>query len=1191
MIHKNVFLPQKQKVKLFYFLVLFGFVGNTQILINEASNKNSTQIFDEDNDNEDWVELFNTSQNIVNIENWTITDNLDKPTKWSFPNLELAPKSHLIVFASGKDRGTNLHGAKWGSAILPENTFNYHVPNNNTPSNWNTLNYNVSDWTTGRAGFGYGDDDDVTVVLEGSSTIYIRKSFTITNLDEIVTAICNVDYDDGFVAYINGIEICRNNISGTPLWNTLADKNHEALIVNGMKPEEYIIDHDLLESSLVQGENLFAIEVHNVNYDSSDLSIIPFLSFSYNSENDYFSQTPLWFDINNETPELHTNFKISGEGETIYLYDNNQLFIDSMVVDVKNINYSYGREKDGTDKFAIFQTATPKKTNNNALAFTEGYEETPSFNIPAGYYNNTLNISINTTSDSAQIRYTLDGSEPTINSKLYNGTSIILNKSTSVNVKSFSSTNKLPSLVNTNTYIINEKFSVPVLSITTDEKNLFGDDGIFTNHDKEWNKPCYIEYFESNGTLAFSQKSGIQVDGGAGGSRSKPQTSFRIEPGNGTYGDGDLNYNFHPNRPNRTNYSSLYLRNGSNRYLDLQYKDAAQVRGMGQNTHNFYSEYRPIVVYINGEYYGLYEGREKINEDYLKNNYNIDTSNMDMVGISHFKNPRTILPIIGSSDPFFEDYENFLTMNPSSEDYLTKVSAILDLDNYTDYIAAQTWMTNKDWPHNNMKAWRCEGTEMRWQFALIDLEWSFLPTNTNAKLSTLPNFDQIEYMNSNGTDWPASGYWFKLMQNNDYKNLFINRLCDLMNTSYDAEILVETETEIFNEVLPETEKYYDKWNGDFSNFESNHNDFNNQLRIREAYLRDHLRDHYKLNNNVEVNLNVKGFGKTKISTIVPNNYPWKGDYFSNTPITLEAIPSPGYKFVAWEDNGLVENLNKDKITLELGNNNSVNFVAIFEEDTDIPNRITISEINYKDGENFNTIDWFEIYNGTNNTINIENWYFTDSKPSHRFDFNTKTEIKSGEYIVITRDLDEFSEIYPNTSNVIGDFDFGLGSTDEINIYNANDELIIKVEYSDEAPWPLNGDETGKTLELAFYNSDQLSDPLVWTKGCIKGTPGASYNKDCGNLSTPDSNTYTGIKAYPIPAKNEVQISFNLKTSEHSISMEIYDSFGKMIQKNHISDLNTGENLVNLNISQLQAGLYMLVFHTTKKVEIVKIIKI
>ena len=257
------------------------------------------------------------------------------------------------------------------------------------------------------------------------------------------------------------------------------------------------------------------------------------------------------------------------------------------------------------------------------------------------------------------------------------------------------------------------------------------------------NKPCYIEYFEADGTLAFRQKSGIQVDGGAGGSRTQPQTSFRIEPGNGTFGDGDLKYNIHPNRPNRKNYESLYLRNGSNRYLDLFYKDAAQVRAMGRSTHNFYSEYRPIVVFINGAYYGMYEGREKINEDYLKSNYNMDTDSMDMVGISHFNQPRTLLPIVGSVDAFVEDYENFLKMNTSSATYLEEVATFLDLENYTDYLAGQTWMTNKDWPHNNLKSWRCVGSDMRWQFAIMDLEWSFLPTGNSTKLRSLPDFDQI----------------------------------------------------------------------------------------------------------------------------------------------------------------------------------------------------------------------------------------------------------------------------------------------------------------------------------------------------------------------------------------------------------------------------------------------------------------
>lgn len=1179
------------KTSILVFFISFSFIGYSQILINEASNKNFNQIFDEDNENEDWIELFNSGDNAINIGGWSITDNDSKVTKWVFPNLEMAPKSHLLIFASGKDRNIVYEDSKWESAILPADTFSYVIPDANVPSNWNTLAFDASLWNTGVAGFGYGDDDDTTVLPTGTIVTYIRKNFMVTDLDAIITGICHVDYDDGFVAYINGIEICRGNLTGTPTWNSGADGNHEAVIKDGGIPEGFSIDPNELQSILQEGENVFSIEVHNVDANSSDLSLSPYLSFLINEDDTFFSESPEWVSNNNDA-YLHTNFKISGEGETIYLYDDTQELIDVLEVDIETLNYSYGREQDGASEYAIFVEATPGLSNNNVMAYVDGYEDMPLFNIPAGYHNNTINVSLTSPSTTSIIRYTLDGSEPIETSTLYDGTAITLSESITINAKAFSTTTKLPSLVNTSTYIVNETFSVPVLSVTTDESNLFGDDGIFTNNQESWNRPCYIEYFEADGTLAFSQKSGIQVDGGAGGSRTQPQTSFRIEPGNGTFGDGDLNYNIHPNRPNRTNYESLYLRNGSNRYLDLFYKDAAQVRGMGQNTHNFYSEYRPIVVFINGGYYGMYEGREKINEDYLKSNYNMDTGSLNMVGISHFNEPRTILPLVGSVEPFFEDYERFLNMDTSSETYLEEVGTFLDLDNYTDYMAGQTWMTNKDWPHNNLKSWRCEGSGMRWQFAIMDLEWSFLPTGNSANLRSLPDFDQIQFMNDNGTDWPASGYWYMLMQNDDYKYHFINRLCDLMNTSYAYEELSKIETEMFEEAWPEIPAYYERWNGgNPSEFQSNHETFNSQLGIREVYLRQHLRDHYSLNNDVEINLDVVGPGKVKISTITPEEYPWDGDYFSDVPITIEAVPNQGYKFVKWQTNSLIEDLTKADFTVVLGTSTNVSFVAEFEVDTAPFTDITITEINYKEGDDFNTTDWFEIYNGTSNVLSLDGWYFSDSDSDHRYDFDSQVEIQPNGYLAVAKTIDRFIENYPSVSNIVGGFDFGLGSNDAIKLYNANDELIVEVEYSDDAPWPLNGDDTGRTLELLNYTKE-LSDPLAWFKGCFKGSPGTEYDDNCEDDLLIDEYEITERKivAFPIPAEDQVNLSIDLPQAEQNINIEIYDLLGRLVKKIPVLNLNTGSNTISVDLIGLKDQLYILTLNGSSWNHKIKLIK-
>ena len=1160
---------------LFVFLFINGTNLRSQVVINEASNRNYTQILDEDGETNDWLELYNASDSVVNLYEWSLSDDISEPQKWRFPNINFGSGAFLVVFASDKDRTEYIEPTLWETAINATDTFSYIVPDSLTSNLWNVPDYDDQTWDKGPGGFGFGDDDDNTIIDEGTSTVYIRKNFTITDTVGITKAVCHMDYDDGFVAYLNGIEICRSNVSGTPTWSTLADSNHEAEMPGDGLPEAFDLDMDLIRSVWKIGENTFAAEVHNVTTTSSDLSLVPYLSFGAHEQLGYFGDAPSWL-TNTVESSLHTNFKIASEGETIYLFNAQNVLVDSLQVTRNNLNYSVGRSTDGANSLAVFMQATPNATNNTSTPYTNGYEATPTFSLQAGFYYGTQSVTINNQSTTGEIRYTTDGSEPTINSLLYSGTAIELSETTTINARCFSTSDKLPSFTKTATFFINEEFTVPVLAVTTDDYNLYGDSGIFTNYNEEWNKPCYMEYFDENKQLVISQAAGIQVDGGAGGSRSKPQTSFRVEPGNGTFGDGDVKYSFHPERPTRDNYESLYLRNGSNQYLTYFCKDAIQVRGMGKNTYNFYSEYRPIVVFINGGYYGLYEGREKINEDYLKSNYDLDTDSLNIVGISHFKQPKTILPIVGSTDSFFADYDKFLALDPSSDNYLEEVGKILDLDNYTDYIAGEIWMTNKDWPYNNMKAWQCKGTGMRWQFAIVDLEWSFLPTNTNANLATDPSFDQIDFMNGLTTEWPASGFWYNLMQNDDYKHYFINRLCDLMNTSYDYEVLNEIETEVYQEALPEIPAEYLRWDGGtVDDFTANHEIFNNQLSLREDYLRLHLRNHYDLTNDVEITLDVEPdkAGKIKISTIMPDDYPWTGEYFSDVPISFEAIPNPGFTFSSWDSNAYITDVTSNSFTTEISDLSTM-FIANFEVAQSSFEGVTISEINYKDGSDFNTTDWFEIWNATSETLSLDGWYFYDNDSTHRFDFVDGTTIAPQDRLVVVKSSKNFSNNYPDVTNFTGDFSFGLGTpTDEINLFNEHDELVASVSYSDNYPWALNNDLTGRTLEL-LDPLKSLDDADNWFAGCYMGSPGEPFDVSCMESSTSNesiASVESGIQnlsLYPNPATDVINLEFILEDQVSSFRVEIFDMLGTLVLSDDVENVYIGRNIITLDINNL-----------------------
>jgi hypothetical protein len=1164
-------------------MVLF-FNSQAQIVINEASNRNYTQVTASDGDQYDWFELYNSGSSDTYMGGWGISDNKNLPCKWIFPNFVMIPGKHLLVFASGLNIKQVSPIDHWESAILPSDTFHYLEPSTETPG-WNTLSFDDSGWGKGLAGFGFGDDDDNTITSTTSPVVYIRRIFNIPDTNAICDAILHVDYDDGFVAYLNGTEIARNGVSGIPLWDSLASKNHEALMWQGRNPEEFQLDMSLIRSIWKQGDNAFAIEVHNVKLTSTDLSLIPFLSFGITTSQSFFQPVPAWFNSATGV-NLHTNFKIDSGGENLYLSTPDSVITDSLILPRIPLNASIGRITDGANTFGIFLLATPGESNNTSQVYTNGYEPTPQFNVAAGFYTSVVNVSISTASGTAQIRYTTDGSEPILTSTLYNGTPIKITSTKTLKAKSFSTVDKLPGSTKTATYFINKTHTLPVISITTNNENLYGSSGIFDHWQETWNKPCYIEYFDNNEKLAFNQEAGIQIDGGAGGSRERDQHSVRIEPGNGTFGDGDVEYNLIPDRPNRNKYSSFYLRNGSNQYFTLQYKDGIQVKAIAKNTYTYYSAYTPIVVYLNGSYFGLYELREKLNADFLAQNYLMDNDSLDLLTLSYYKG-QVLEALEGSTDQFWADFEKFKTLSPSSSIYLEDVSKFLDLDNYTDYIIAESWIGNNDWPNNNIRVFRNKSTNYKWRFAVQDVELSMQPNGW-----TSSNFDHIGYMLGSYTDLPYSGYWVRLMRNNSYKISFINRFADLMNTNYLFSNIGQMEEDMYNLQYPEMAAEFARWiNSNISSFTSNHNILRSQLGTRSDYVRQHLQSHYGLSTQIEVVLDVQpaGAGQIKISTITPVNYPWSGIYFSNNPVKITAIANPGYKFTGWDNNPVIDDLDNNQFIATMTNDYE-SFTANFEFSNDAFKGVTISEVHYKNGTNENSTDWVEIYNGGDTKVNLKGWYLTDKDSLNKFIFNDLSSLEANSRIVVARNTATFSSKYPDVSNYMGPLGFKLGSpVDAVKLYDNSKTLVAEVYYSDIYPWPLDGDESGKTLELKNPTGN-LSDPTSWFAGCIGGSPGLAYSPCPTIVGTEPLALYkSSLSAYPLPANDYINLDITLENSSKNCILKIYNIFGSEVKSIKYGYIDAGTYSTTINLSDIPAGLLILDLQSEHSKQSIKIV--
>lgn len=888
---------------------------NAQLIINEGSNKNYSSIADEDGDHPDWIEIYNANSFSVDLFNYKLTDDPANPAKWVFPHVTLNPGDHKIIFCSGKNRyeSASFVNTVNSTSFAPGAGWNTHVFT--TPYNWDgvsNLVINVCSYSS----VGY----TVNSVFNQSATSYAS---TISAYQDYSPASCS--FTSGAPVYQRpNIQLNGSTIGTGTIQNSATD--YPAPYGNwywGARTQLLIRASELTAAGLTAGNiNSLAFDVVSPDpctYDYIDISMNTTVDSSMSS---------------NFIPpggyNFHTSFKISSTGETIYLYNPSGTLESSLFINIATYDNSVGSFPDSSPTIKIFSPPTPGSTNNSSIPYTT-YALEPSVSVPSGFFTSSISVSItDPNGPGSQVFYTLDGSDPTTSSTPYTG-AIPMFMSTVLKAKAFVP-GLLPSSTKTASYFFNQYHVTPIISIVTQNDNLYGPTGMFDNYNNDWLKPAYAEYFDSTAahTQIFSMPVGIIMDGGAGGSRSNPQHSFRIELDNSVLGTSSVSYPFIPDRPSRTEYSNFYLRNGSNQYLRLPYKDAAQVRMMCKETNTYYSAYRPVTVYINGQYFGLYELREKYDKEMFKTLEGASSSSTEILSMSYFYG-LVLRAVEGSVDNFWNSYNDFTALSTTDTSYWDRADSLFDLTYYTDYIISESWMGNVDWPGNNIKIYRSNKTNYRWRFCTIDLELSMAPNGW-----TDCNFNHINYMLGQPTSNPYINIWLKSIQNGKFKNYFINRYADIMNTSYDTTRLLAIENDFFNQTVIEMQNEYARWGNPFDiptqmiGFNNDHLTFQSELICRNTQVRNHVQSGFSLPKQVDLTLDVYPFGagKIHISTIEPTDYPWQGVYFDGVPVKIEAIPNPGYTFSYWENNGLIgDTLNavfNDTLTLA-----TTGFVAHF----------------------------------------------------------------------------------------------------------------------------------------------------------------------------------------------------------------------------------------------------------------------
>ncbi len=858
----------------------------------------------------------------------------------------------------------------------------------------------------------------------------------------------------------------------------------------------------------------------------------------------------LWADKDIADGANHINIKLGSGGEDIILTNpNGSTIIDQYTFGQQAADISFGRIGDGGTNWDLFGEPTPNDSNDTAPGAPQ--VATPVASINGGFYSGSISVSLSTDTPDADIYYTTDGSKPTVSSNLYSST-ISITENTPLRAKAFLSP-LIPSVTKTETYLFDTDHVFPVVAYTADPEEMFDPaTGMYPNFLEDIEININAEMFEPDGSTGFNQIVETEINGT--GSASADQKSLALKA-KGSLGSSTIDHQVFP-LSDRNEYRSLIIRNSGQDNNITQFRDAmatslfwdvSDLNGTRltiQDPEIFGQAYRPGVTYINGEYWGILNIRERTDKRYIRVHFGLDDDEIDYIENNNEVKEGDIVE--------WDILEEFLEDNSLvSESNFQFVDDRVDLSHYIDYLAFNIYIDNSDWPGNNVRRFREKVPGSQWRWLTYDLDFTFglfvEGQGWNSGFNDANSLNRL--LTLNGYGWPNPDYstlmFRRLIENDAWRTRFVNRMADQLNLMYNDDRVVGRIDAFENEYSPEIDQHIDRWSG--------YLEWNNKIQILRNFANgraDNVRDHFvdELDDvtgisDVTINLNSATQGEVELSTISvhENNAPFTGKYFRGVDIPVTAFPNRGFVLQSWS--GALSG-NDPSESININSNTSV--TANFGPGSSASDPIVINEINYNSSDVLNSDDWVELYNPNSSSVNISGWYFED-EGGNFFGMPANTILAPGAYLVLAENGEKFSEIYPQVNNFIGDFGrdprgFGLsGGGELITLKNANGVLIDAVEYDDKAPWPVEADGDGPTLQLI---NPGLDNALASSWVAIPATPGALNGSNQGQNQTinfssiSDQLTTNAPFSINATATSGLNVSFNIISGPATISGNI-----------------------------------------------------
>ena len=746
------------------------------LYINEFMASNATTICDSFGSYSDWIELYNSTDTDMDISGFGISDNLSQPMKYRFPDgTTIAAKGYLVVFCSGNE------GMQNGEL---------HAP------------------------FGlrsYGED---VVIANRAGRIIDSYSFKNQETDVSMARI-----PDGAGEFQSNSQPSPGYPNTGAGYSTFDAANR--LPLGGVYISEFGGSTGSVASDWVELHNSTGSAVSLAGYGLSnnpknpakwvfpDISIEP---------GEYLLLYATGSADKAQKKNLKLNFCISSTGEALFFFDPNGKLIDKLSAGRMRSGQSYGR--DGSDNRYYYADPTPGAQNGKGY---EGITQLPAFSVTPGIYDNAVTVAI-TAGEGETIRYTTDCTTPNASSEVYSG-ELSISKNSVIRAAAFRD-GYLSGDVATATYLFRSdgvNHALPVVTLVTDPDNLWNSKtGIYATGDKFdpdaasyadtlqsatyyqakfateeqvdtiWEKPAAFALFDDNGKQAFTQNVGIRIAGSFG--RGRAQKGFNVIARK-EYGKGSMEYPFFDNRPYKE-YKAVVLRAGAQDQNRSKIRDEL-ASGLleGTDINILYQAYRPTVLYLNGEYWGVYFMKEKRNRFFVAQHENTE-NNVDLAIGKGFKQ-RTY----GDNSDWVSLYEYATSHDLSSAEAYAYVSERMDVDSFRDYMIAEIYNGNTD--TYNFQYYRLKGG--KWKFIFYDFCWGFQS----------PGHETLAFrMGKTPSDVCSAKLFAAMLQNKGWRDSFCRRFGELLNTAFAPERVSALIEELYGYVEPEIKREREKFNKD-----------------------------------------------------------------------------------------------------------------------------------------------------------------------------------------------------------------------------------------------------------------------------------------------------------------------------------------------------------------------------------------